>query len=417
MSLPYNMKAAMLNGLLSSNLVRTPDPLFNCPTGNCTWAPFSSLAVHANCVDMSSEVRLNCSNQNFFKNSSIETCNFFAVSETPLDTSGLLSNADMQTFMVLQGSFPDESFASLVPYANYTAVLSLVQWVKGLGNFGLAYSGDVTNRSVQASDYYIKRDLQYEAMRCAFYFSVDEIVAEVVSGAYSEQIQQTYVGQPQPGALPSGSSNGTNFYFRTDSNWTDATFRPPFSSARDITFTVSADALLDIVNVFGMDSSFLTGTINTESNAFLGSTVTTMLWQSSNVTEAMLNMASYMTTALRSNDSLLLQAEQKNATVIAPGQTIIGTAYVQQQYVSVRYRWLLLPLIMLFLATVLLAITITITIRTGVGVWKSSPLALFFHARGLEELPPSGSHKRSDMRTVKGMQEAASKFNVRVRDD
>ncbi|KUJ09004.1 uncharacterized protein LY89DRAFT_317285 [Mollisia scopiformis] len=35
-SLPYNMRAAVYQGLLAGNLISIPDPPFNYPTGNCT---------------------------------------------------------------------------------------------------------------------------------------------------------------------------------------------------------------------------------------------------------------------------------------------------------------------------------------------------------------------------------------------
>jgi hypothetical protein len=35
-------------------------PRFNCPTGNCTWAPFSTLGFCPTCVDLSSQLRRTC---------------------------------------------------------------------------------------------------------------------------------------------------------------------------------------------------------------------------------------------------------------------------------------------------------------------------------------------------------------------
>lgn len=59
-ALPYDMKVATYNGLLSSNLISLPVPPVNCPTGNCTWDPFGTLAVSSDCVNITDHVSLNC---------------------------------------------------------------------------------------------------------------------------------------------------------------------------------------------------------------------------------------------------------------------------------------------------------------------------------------------------------------------
>lgn len=37
--MPHNLRAAMFNAIFTSNLMSLPDPLYSCPTGNCTWDP------------------------------------------------------------------------------------------------------------------------------------------------------------------------------------------------------------------------------------------------------------------------------------------------------------------------------------------------------------------------------------------
>lgn len=61
-ALPYNMQTAINNGLVSSSISSRPEPPFSCPSGNCTWDPFGTLAISVGCVDTSSAFRIKCSN-------------------------------------------------------------------------------------------------------------------------------------------------------------------------------------------------------------------------------------------------------------------------------------------------------------------------------------------------------------------
>lgn len=59
-----------------------------------------------------------------------------------------------------------------------------------------------------------------------------------------------------------------------------------------------------------------------------------------------------------------------------------GTAYVQEVFVVVRWKWAILPMVLVLLGAVFLAINLWINSRDGVFLWKSSLLPLLFH--GLE---------------------------------
>ena len=56
------MKAAVWGGLFAAN--PNPVPPYECPTGNCTWPDFSTLAVCSSCVSMTELMQKDCSNYN-----------------------------------------------------------------------------------------------------------------------------------------------------------------------------------------------------------------------------------------------------------------------------------------------------------------------------------------------------------------
>jgi hypothetical protein len=56
------MKAAVWGGLFAADI--NPVPPFDCPTGNCTWPGFSTLAVCSSCVSMTEFMQRDCNNNN-----------------------------------------------------------------------------------------------------------------------------------------------------------------------------------------------------------------------------------------------------------------------------------------------------------------------------------------------------------------
>ena len=54
------LKAAVWGGLFAADI--NPMPPYNCPTGNCTWPEFSTLAVCSSCVSMTEFMQKDCNN-------------------------------------------------------------------------------------------------------------------------------------------------------------------------------------------------------------------------------------------------------------------------------------------------------------------------------------------------------------------
>ncbi|KAF2094343.1 hypothetical protein NA57DRAFT_60390 [Rhizodiscina lignyota] len=400
--MPYNLKAAMFSGLYSSNQMTFPSPPFSCPLGNCTWDPFATLSLDSSCLDITSSVSLNCSNS-FLGGSGI-TCNFASSNDDLLAT--MLNGTTTRVMMEMETYLPRNSLPALIPYLipyrDITGALATVQWVK-VKDFLLA------NTPVGAL---VMPNTTYEAGRCLVYLSVKQVEAKVDNGVYSERVLQEYNHIPNVTAPPMYTLNGTDFYFRDPWTWDrDLIFQPKFAPKRNFTVTWSDFDVLasSIMQLVQLNEEGGVATVSTGDSAGVGGPpVLVMLLQADNVTTAMQNMAHYMTTALRANDTQLLQNKMHNASLIAPNQSVEGRVWVQKQFVIVIWAWLTLPAVTFLTAILFFCITITRTRIHMVGVWKSSPLTLFFHtgfnngSSISDEVPSEALHTSDGMYTAAG---------------
>src|ERR1700733_10906052 len=103
------MKAAVLNGMF----VGDPNPSlsFTCPTGNCTWPDFSTLAVCSSCVDMSHYMQQVCSATNDTTSSNSARCGWSLPNGASLNGSSVFS---MTTFIPsVDGDMPYSTIMKL----------------------------------------------------------------------------------------------------------------------------------------------------------------------------------------------------------------------------------------------------------------------------------------------------------------
>ncbi|QDS77233.1 hypothetical protein FKW77_003088 [Venturia effusa] len=381
--MPHNLRSAMFNAMFTSNLMSLPDPLYNCPTGNCTWGPFLTLGVSASCFDISSEVSLK--REMSIQNSSD---GYKIVSSGTGFLVDFLNDTNPQTFMKLRSITPADNASYMAPFARVSGILAAVEWVKVLRGFSNAIDG------VGA---HINESTVFEAHRCIFHFAVHELEEKVINGTYqvNERIRYTEAAND---TLPSLVYNPN----------------PPddvINSGKN--FTISQESFGIISSQFTKDPNFLQGKVEvSETSSLSGPPTAFTLFQADNVTRAMYNLADYMTKAFRANDSLLLQAKSKNPLIIARNQTIDGIARSPQQFVHVQWAWLALPIIVLLLATVFLCTVILTSAAYGVGNWKDSPLTLFFHCTPGER---DFSDRKKSLHTAGAMQKAASEMQAMIR--
>ncbi|KUJ09003.1 uncharacterized protein LY89DRAFT_317286 [Mollisia scopiformis] len=185
------------------------------------------------------------------------------------------------------------------------------------------------------------------------------------------------------------------------------------------TFVVSSNAWTDLSSQLTeetlLNGQVVLGGIDSDS-PLTGNDLPTLLYQATNVTRAMHSLAGYITTQMRANDSLLLQEAQQNVSLIAANQAVNGHVWTQQQFVTVRWAWLTLPALLLVLACIFLLIAFVETRKNRVGLWQSSPLAFFFHAR-LPDEAQMREWRAGELSTANQMQNAAKKLYMKIMKD
>jgi hypothetical protein len=397
-ALPYNVKSAIYSGVLAPNVVSLPDPPYSCPTGNCTWNSFSSLAVSLKCVDITSHVKLNCS----AASSDDDTyCNLIAPQDAPLSRTldGLSSNTQALNIRTALA----REYTSLLkpdgPYANMTGLIAVTEWAK------------VTSSS--PTEVFVLPNSTFEAKRCFFYVSVQDINAQVSDGSYSEEIVREHT---QSEIIPQNVENGINYPFMDafNSNYS-LLYKPPFAKTsvnRNDTFFVGyptwASLASELVHLL-------------EGNAYrlpykpllASSDIAELLCQADNITQSMYNLANSLTTVMRS-DPLKLYTSYLPVNQTVSG-TVTGTVWTQRQFVTVRWAWLALPVILLVLAIIVFVAAIVETHSSRVGLWLSSPLTLFFHGRRTDRSADDHWETESLM-TAEKMQNAAKDMRARFTD-
>jgi hypothetical protein len=424
---PFNMKSAMYSGLISSGMVALPTAPYACPTGNCTWDPFPTLAVSMECIDTEKYYTLNCSPDE--EQESLYPTPRCKIDQTPLlaelqenwinryqtgssprfHTSATDKASDSPVLFL--GSYY-ASWVDLLPSTwkkTPTAGLTELQWVRA----SQLYTSNGTTEP------YIYNGSRLESRWCIIYTVMQEIRARVENGLYSEEVLRE-----ESRADNADDFDGTRLLVVPGSDYNppiNYTFKGACKSPsiethceeRPSTVSLSLAAnsyLLAGLNFIFSDVGQDNVTTSTQSG-LVGPQILKMIYQSPNITKAIENVAYYMTMALRSNDTTLaFQNDPANSTglasdYIAPSHRVAGYAYINKVHLAVTWYWLSLPAVLLVCAAVLLACTIRATHDHDVGVWKDSPLAILAHTQWGEHPTTMGGSTSAEIETsVQGVQ-------------
>ena len=323
------MKSAVYYGLFSESNPRG-NLQFNCPTGNCTWPEFTTLAVCSSCVDLTPYMTRYCA-KGPPSNGDLSKCGW----EVP---HGARLNSSADVF----------SMTSQIPSSlgdmPHTTLLKLI------------FMG------TEAQD---GPPLNYNpwAKQCTLNYCLQTFNTTVTNGVLHETLTSTTLNATvlttNTSSLPVTLTAPDNTTYLISSgamlgirSWFHALFAPGAATRSPSSAPIAVN---------------LTVGISSGPTYFASDIVQTFYWDyyqyATGLETAMSDLATAMTVAFRSFNG---------ATPVR------GVAFSFESYVHVRWGWIALPVVVVLLAAVFLGAAVWQSWRGRVGVWKSSALAVLF---------------------------------------
>ena len=368
-----------------------PDIPLSCPTSNCTWPEYETLAVCSSCTEVSHLLDLTYT---CMDNATIDwsanwtgplsdvpypngtVCGFFlnATSSAPTLLSGYIEvEADTGTTRgeaLLVRTFPLADMDTKEPYygegsINYKQIRNPIL-------------DALIASAVDGSDsVYEKRPPVVH--ECILSWCVQTMKSSYDWGKYSENVTSTFLNtSSEPTAWPWKVTDEDFLYTQ------DITLKPPSTASRrtenivyNNSYTVDNATAFNAMIIFDdFFPSFYTAE-GASSEAVLrfknypnGPSTRYLDYNpwiaSNNITNHMSRLAQAMTNVMRSSDN-------KEMT--------LGEAYNKENFVSVRWEWLTLPIGLLCISFIFLAATVVKSADEfdRVGVWKTSAYATLLY--------------------------------------
>ncbi|CAN9107388.1 unnamed protein product [Alternaria alternata] len=363
-----------------------PEIPVTCPTSNCTWPAYETLAVCSECADVSSYLSFACLTSRAdwvaqlgggfeVGTPNATMCGYFvnATSEDPILMSGYIQNPENLT----------KGEALIMR----TLPLTTAYRRERLFNHGSIHFKDLRATIVDVlivsaangSSENVYQDIFPIANECVLYWCVQTTQSSYDSGAYHEDIIHTVANTtagPSPWlAIPfqTDFENGTDIFYLED-----IVIETNQANGDHTVYGVSNNSASAVIQSF-IDIFPAFSTVTNES---VLPTMRFKTWSTgpawlryldfnpwlapNNVTRHMERLAYAMTNVMRST----------------PGQEdVAGGAYYKETYNSVRWEWLTFPLVLLVLSLVFLVSTMVKTSKnTGTGIWKTSAMPTLIYS-------------------------------------
>lgn len=358
-----SMKSAVLEGAFATNpSLSTAAIQPQCPTGDCTYPEFASLAACSRCADVSALIN--------------ETCGL-----SPSDSSDCTNSTSLRNGLNLPTAGDAENYIILSSTAGPNTN-DLDQYQKSLANISmLIYDAEVTSKEDGDAEYTTGRLYAYD---CAISACVNTYQSQVRLGQVTENITNSY-------NLDTASETAP---------W-EVTIPPgSLQPNTNLTFSISHRAGQALSQYLGKQ---LNGTGN--SDAFSTDLVQALFVNGAkNVPRTMDHIATAITNKMR----------------ISSGQMATGTAASLESYIHVRWKWLLLPMCLILLTAIMLGLTIWQTHVLGLPNWRNHALATMAH--GLQGYGGTTSERRGQSylgvrgdERISELEEWAEEMDVKLR--
>lgn len=352
------MQAAVLYGLTNSLEDTVKQVQFECPSGNCTWDPFESLAVCSSCNDVSAHltaeetsgwlflatIRGNDPPSNVRSGTKYKLPNGLFIDDGPDDTAWMTS-------------FGTGNRNETVSLRDIDTLIWAMSFLRPHNNNGRAWA-----------------DVDMEAIECSLYYCVNRYAAAVENAEISE------LEEPVANATRSPDSwkPSTDAAALDRVGWLDSLeFHPGYSSVQrsDLmlgdNFNISQSAADSISSFFqhtflrspnsnGSDSASHISGFSRSATDFEPDAMQPFI-SIPDLGAPSVSLARSMTNALRANND-------------DPPQT--GRIRVLQAYYVIVWPWIALHAVVVITGTAFMLITIREARKHGVPIWTSSALAI-----------------------------------------
>ncbi|KAL8813042.1 MAG: hypothetical protein Q9223_000658 [Gallowayella weberi] len=307
-----SMKSGIYNGVFDIRDNADASVSHTCSTGDCSWSNFLSLAICSRCVNITSHVEKRCTDGK---------CDLLYIPNGPM-LSGLGGQINSSV-------------------TNYSSEL------QGIEASVLRFTSLISKKVSDPNHAF--------AAECSMFYCVGKYAANVTGGIVQQSL------------LNSWRNDSARLNTKSD-----LILQPPASftngSARAGPFRITHLAAVAL-NSFMSETFTGSGGINNSGSAFT-SDVMQALYDTSNLTRRIENLATSMTNSIRGQDDNV-------------SEPAYGVAWTSETYVHVRWGWFAFPATLILLASCFLLGVVLETSYRDILVWKSSNLALLFHGRSL----------------------------------
>jgi hypothetical protein len=382
-----------MSGFLNSGIYRgsrrseSLDVVPDCPTNNCIFPKFDSLAVCSSCENHTQKMEKNC-----------------FTTETSWKPGSYGKNVTQCTFSLPSGPHINQS-----TYDDSTIAASADKMSYARRETPTILQVSVLNAS--ASDL----NTSAEAFRCSLSWCVKTYEAAVINGSFFEsEIQSQEAWSFSRDYLSwvmnlsdRGEGNGSQFAVSPEASEVISNYLAP-------RFTFSNSRYVDMQD--DGDSDWFRFWADTTSNFSAHAPPVANPWDTLQMVQAVgpyemfSNIAKAITTYIRTDGNIQEPGISGIKANYGPAEPVTGTAWTSEIYIRIRWTWLTFLGSLLIFTFLFLILTIHQSSKYRIAAWKSEPLALMYHG------PESNKEDGQYLESIEDMQKQSSKIKVRLRE-
>ncbi|KAI1266820.1 hypothetical protein F5Y18DRAFT_380515 [Xylariaceae sp. FL1019] len=321
------MQGAIMNGLYDN---QAPVKV-QCSTGNCTWDAFTTMALSAQCTNVSQDTTTTCN-----RVQASQTCEYITPAGFNISASSAAGQGGAS--YTLFNSSAASKWNRTMDWANSTLVEFATVNITSHETVTGGTSADYENPHV------LECSMKWKA-RTFHGISVE-------NGTFSPGETDDYDLDGVQLDNPTSGSALANDEFWWPQNYYYTVANATTNEFKEMKFAINP-------NDHGIIAGHLQEVFNSDSTSDYGMA----LLQSSDLIQTIQNITTSVTYAL---------GQGSNAT------TTTGTAYATETYIKVQWRWISLPLLVVFASMLFFILTIVHSKNRNVATWKASSLLPLF---------------------------------------